>query len=165
MENDLSSLNESFEDITLEDSNPSCSTPRRSLAFKHDLTPTSKAKGQPAHKTVRIGPSDLKREMLQCCMEMDNEIVELLYVLGVGEEFKKSLVTRQIAQLFPNSSKTRIRTQDEITDLIAFKGLLLEAINDLYECGHSQCSTEALRSDNKVATRNCTQALRFHIHN
>ncbi|XP_078366270.1 uncharacterized protein LOC144650459 [Oculina patagonica] len=109
MENDLSSLNESFEDITLEDSNPSCSTPRRSLAFKHDLTPTSKAKGQPAHKTVRIGPSDLKREMLQCCMEMDNEIVELLYVLGVGEEFKKSLVTRQIAQLFPNSSKTRIR--------------------------------------------------------
>lgn len=57
------------------------------------------------------GPSDLKSELLQCCMEMDNEIVEqeeLLYVLGVGEEFKKSLVTRQIAQLFPNSSKTRI---------------------------------------------------------
>ena len=57
------------------------------------------------------GPSDLKSELLQCLEEVDGEVVEqeeLLYVLGVGKELK-SLVSRQIGQLFPNSVKTRIR--------------------------------------------------------
>ena len=53
------------------------------------------------------GPSDLKSELLQCLEEVDGEVVEqeeLLYVLGVGKELK-SLVSRQIGQLFPTSVK------------------------------------------------------------
>ena len=50
-------------------------------------------------------------KLLQCLEEVDGEVVEqeeLLYVLGVGKELK-SLISRQIGQLFPTSVKTRIR--------------------------------------------------------
>ena len=57
------------------------------------------------------GPSDFKSQLQQCCEEIAGEVVDqedLLCVLGVGEE-SKSLVSRQVAQVFPTTFKTRIR--------------------------------------------------------